>query len=377
MVQLAESVRLETRLRVEGEFSALSARNARVEAEIAEATTQGEALKAEVQRLTRLREGRLVEVRAFLAALTDRIADGSKEFATLVDVAGQVGFELPSRTVEKGSAPLAPSVPWSTRSTGDAAPAHIDELPGILKAAASATGIPISVLASLDASLRAGLLATLRGPDADHLLDVYAACATGGEVHRLALDPTVLGPDDVWRHPVTGRGTAFAEAWLLAEREESRAVLACLENSDAASLADWLTAFDGLYRRARPPNLLTVLLRRNGDRNTAGKAADRHGVEIVAGPFPDAGAAVIHRGGIERLPRRMLVTPLLSALDVDDREEVSAAAHGIKEFGAEAAGQLTALYAAVKPWLSVNSKLKELPRALFYNARAVNGGERA
>ena len=208
----------------------LTAKNSALVAEVEEWVREEERLKDEVRRLHELRASKLEDVRQFLSSVTGKVAEGALELSKLVDVAKRVGFEFPLPGKSQTAAPW-PLAPWTERSGSDALPVRVNDLPEILTTAASNANLPSTTIASLDVALRAGMLPTLHGPDVDYLLDVYAACVTGGQIFRMVLDPSVLGPDDLWRYPATGRETALGETWRAAVADPARVFLLCMDNA--------------------------------------------------------------------------------------------------------------------------------------------------
>lgn len=122
---------------------------------------------------------------------------------------------------------------------------------------ASAHAVNAEDLLTLDAFARAGELLLMLGPQAELALTAYARCVTGGVIRSLALDPSVIGLEDLWRVPGTQQPTAMAHAWNSAVAEPERLHILCLRNIDAAPFHLWLASLSTvLLSASRPRNLL-------------------------------------------------------------------------------------------------------------------------
>lgn len=157
--------------------------------------------------------------------------------------------------------PLLPSSvpPWWGVGDADARDIPISELRGRLAIEAALHGIVDVDLALLDGFARAGELVLVLGHQAEVAVIAYARALAGGRVRRQPLDPSVIGLDDLWRVPGTGRPTAFALAWQRALARPNEAVLMCLSDFDAAPCHLWLTSLTAALRApGRPANLLVL-----------------------------------------------------------------------------------------------------------------------
>ena len=202
-------------------------------------------------------------------ALASRFADA------LVDTGVQVDILVPA------------SPPWASGFTRQTHEIGLKQLRERFDAQADSSGLDTGDLLVLDALLRSGELVLVVDDDIQGLLDSYAQCVTGGNVRRIALDPSVIGLDDLWRQPATGSPTSFAQAWTAARAHPDRAILLAIESIEAAPLGLWLPALlRELHGRSRPTNLLVAAT------VCPARWSDRHGASRLVGQFlPFAAAA--------------------------------------------------------------------------------------
>ncbi|MDB5963478.1 MAG: protein of unassigned function [Massilia sp.] len=244
----------------------------RVELEVeAEATERVEALR----RVERKVEAALAQevgiVHDLLEAVPDDRIDRIQALARQVSDA-LVGAQVSADLV----APATP--PWALGPSPKASVIGFGQLRDRLDAEADRNGLDATDLLALDALLRGGELVLVVDDYGGSLLDAYARCVTGGRVRRLALDPSVIGLDDLWRQPASGSPTALARAWTAARAHPDRIVLLTIECMETAPIGLWLLAFLAeLHGEARPSNLLVA-----GSLHTA-RWNDKTGASRLAG----------------------------------------------------------------------------------------------
>jgi hypothetical protein len=158
--------------------------------------------------------------------------------------------------------------------SGDPLAIGLAELPSRIEQEASFHGVEAADVRLLDGALRSGELVVLVGPSTELALNAYSRAAAGARVRNLALDPSVIGLEDLWRVPGSHRPTAFAMAWNRARQDPEITILLCLRNLDASPFRLWLRSLRAaLASSTRPSNLLVVA-------TTVGRSAE-------AEEFPD------------------------------------------------------------------------------------------
>ena len=135
----------------------------------------------------------------------------------------------------------------------------IDELPERLREEAVSHGLVLEDLVLVDAFARAGELVVLTGEQSGLTLESYVRAVGGGHVRTVSLDPGIIGVDDLWRTPVTGRSTALAWAWRRASEAPDESVVVCLQGIDMSPARIWLPALDRALQSDRRPRNLIVL----------------------------------------------------------------------------------------------------------------------
>lgn len=233
---------------------------AKVDAELAEAA-EAERLRGETERrvdalrdAARALEATLASEVGILHDALEAVPDASPE--RMRELAHRVSQALAGTvTTADVMAPATP--PWALGLSDHALIVSIDRLYERLDEEADRNGLDVSDLVALDALLRAGEFVIFPDGNGRDLLDAYARCVAGGRVRRFALDPSMIGLDDLWRQPSNGYPTAFARAWTAARAHPDRIVVLAVECMTTAPLAFWLPALvDELQGDARPPNLL-------------------------------------------------------------------------------------------------------------------------
>ena len=240
----------------------------------------------------------------------------------------------------------------------------LDEFPGILGEAAKTVGLPLDVVAKFDIAARSGEIAIATGPAAESLLDLYASCFAAGVVYRVALDPTVLGIDDLWINPTRQRETPFAAGWKSALEFPDRPHLVCLGDLDCASLSNWFPGFAKTLRRSRPANLYVVATRSTLAANAEPAADGDSGIVVEAKSNPNLATSILMRSNGSLIPKRMLCAPRISSLDDDDRTALVSLVAGRSALGPVDAHRLMILSAAAKSWIKTDPDLSKLPFAM-------------
>jgi hypothetical protein len=170
--------------------------------------------------------------------------------------------------------PLVPN-PWSLDAMRNSKRLQGAELKHKLKSEAESHGIEVDDLILLDGLARAGELLLINGANAEFALRAYTRVVSAGQIYVSALDPSVIGLDDLWRSPVSNRPTPFALAWNRALTDPDVTVVVCLRSFDSAPIRLWVDAFVASLRSPRRPKNLLVLATTSGRRaNDAGEPQD-------------------------------------------------------------------------------------------------------
>ncbi|MEX3955997.1 hypothetical protein [Trinickia sp. EG282A] len=148
--------------------------------------------------------------------------------------------------------------PWGTGlPSGACNEIGYGSLTAVIGEEAKRHGIDESALRLTDIFARAGELILLCGPQAELALRAYARCISAGVYRTMALDPSIIGLDDLWRAPGTQTPTAFAHAWQAALGAPDCFHILCMRDIDAAPYRLWLASFQTVLQSAsRPTNLL-------------------------------------------------------------------------------------------------------------------------
>lgn len=323
---------------IEGELAERYAERDALLAEVDSATSrlaiQTEALR-EVEALagpgmTSLREG--------LGSYLDRIREAGSTLGRMAELSG-------SQTPPRVEGSPAGRSPWASGSVRHDRMLLPDELSVAAEERSKALGLSVEILQTVDILCRAGEIPILFGDSVEVTLGCYAALVAGGEVARMPLDPTVLGPDDVWRRPGSSEPTVFAGAWTSALDTPERFVLLCLDDLDRASLSDWFPRFCSLYRGGRPPNLLVVATASEGE--PAKTRGDDLATRVSCHAGRRAYLAAL-RGRTAPEPRR-LKPPEPSTLSSDERDSLLETLSGAGG-GGDLGRRLMDVYMASRVW---------------------------
>lgn len=171
-----------------------------------------------------------------------------------------------SRSLTKGEGHMSgfvPSVvaPWSlpAMENGEEGSPEVasEDLEPRLDTAGRAHAIESDSLVAMHAFARAGELVLLTGVNAGRAFAAYTECVSGRLAYSMAVDPSTIGLDDLWRAPGSLAPTPLAYAWNRAMSDASRPVVVCISNLDASPFHLWIRSFaERLRGRARPHNLL-------------------------------------------------------------------------------------------------------------------------
>lgn len=192
-----------------------------------------------------------------LLRIVGELADAPPEAdSDLVELASTVSKAL-NANEGRGLAVLArPSAPWMNPAPSGAELGDWSGYGKALQDSVKRYGFAYDELIVADVAARAGEIVVVPEGATD-FVRCYAKAIAGGEVVRHALDPSVIGLDDLWARPGTGFGTGLARAWAAARLDNSRYHVVLLEGLHRTPTDLWLPSFvDVLGDRARPTNLL-------------------------------------------------------------------------------------------------------------------------
>jgi hypothetical protein len=332
-------------------------------AEVAGLQRDKQALEADIAELKKLREVSVVEVERSFGALLGRFKAGGDRFSELIQTLRNLGLSIPSIQGD-GSRRGFDDPPWNRHEESMGSEVTLDEFPGILGEAAKTVGLPLDVVAKFDIAARSGEIAIATGPAAESLLDLYATCFAAGVVYRVALDPTVLGIDDLWINPTRQRETPFAAGWKSALEFPDRPHLVCLGDLDCASLSNWFPGFAKTLKRSRPANLYVVATRSTLAANAEPAADGDSGIVVEAKSNPNLATSILMRSNGSLIPKRVLCAPRISSLDDDDRIALVSLVAGRSALGPVDAHRFMILSAAAKSWRKTDPDLSKLPFAM-------------
>ena len=195
-----------------------------------------------------------------------------------------------------GKAPILPllSNPWSLDAIKSPRRLQIAELKPRLKSEAESHGIELDDLILLDGLARAGELLLVNGTNAEFALRAYTRVVSAGQLYVSALDPSVIGLDDLWRTPVSNRPTPFALAWNRALTVPDAVVVVCLRSIDSAPIRLWIDSFVASLRSSRRPKNLLVLATASGRRaDYAGDPQDDQLQRSIIAVSPRASSSAV------------------------------------------------------------------------------------
>lgn len=294
---------------------------------------------------------RIAEVEAALAEATEKldgklgsfVSDMREAGQTLTHLIGMAGAE----SHDGGKATRRSLAPWA-QPGGSGAQVTAAELPGLLKGRAKSLGIDAQAFKLLDVHCRAGDIPTVSGGSGGTLVRGYADVVAGGRLVRQPLDPSVLGSEDLWRHPGSGLPTALAEAWSAAGKRPKETILVSLDDIDRASLSEWLPTFRSIFRASRPQNLLLLATAANGP--TKDTSSPDVEAAVVAEGSETALTAALMRAGPPLKITELGVGAPLSEVPQTARSELLKQARDAGISGADAGLRLLSLYAAAAVW---------------------------
>ncbi len=275
--ELAEAVRARTQ-ELERATRTLEARNvelgnARRDAEAVARTAAvrqasidaAHATLEEAKRNTEKLSARAEALRQEIARFADRLgsefeAVGNDDGGRLAAFAARLLAAL-GPDAAKCAAPAFPSAspPWWGASRSEATTITTADLAGRVREEATLHGLVSDDLLIVDAFARAGELVVLTGQQSELALEAYSRVVGAGQARTVPVDPGVIGIDDLWRTPATGRPTALAWAWHRALSMPAETVVVCLRGIDMSPAAAWMPALEAALRSdLRPRNLLVL-----------------------------------------------------------------------------------------------------------------------
>jgi hypothetical protein len=243
-----------------------------IEDELHNFSNERERLKLEVTELeASLERGRqsLLEIQTAASSLQDCLSteisslqsDLGEMSSSAIDTARSMSARIAAKLNRVGrdiEIIPAQASPWSRSS--DLPRLNFvqwDDFAETLQRAAKASSISPDALRIIDVAARGGFLVVLPEFSATALVRCYASAVAGGEVLRHALDPSVIGLDDIWRQPVSSIPTAFARAWVAARADTRRYRIVLLDGLGRTPTDLWLPSFlEVLNDHNRPANLL-------------------------------------------------------------------------------------------------------------------------
>lgn len=325
---------------IEGELAERYAERDRVLAEVADTASRLAAQTEALRQVEALAGSGLTTLREGLGSYLDRIREAGSALGLMAELTG-------SRPPFGGESAPLDGAPWASASARHDRVLALGEFAGAAVERSKGLGLPVEIPRMVDVLCRAGEIPILYGDSVDVALGCYAGLVAGGEVARMPLDPTVLGPDDVWRRPASGEPTVFAHAWRSALYAPDRFVLLCLDDLDRASLSDWFPRFQALYRGGRPANLLVVATVSGDDE---GEKARGDGLKTQVPCHAGRRAYLAALRGRETSDASRLVPPGRPTLSADERETLLERLSGTGG-GGDLGRRLMDVYLASRVWL--------------------------
>jgi hypothetical protein len=317
-------------------------------AEIVDAKSSLAAKSVELQRVEGLVQAGVAGLSASLGDIMKDIRETGRTLSQIMEVTG-----ASAPTAVQGPATVAiQDAPWSNPRRHEVRAIAIKDLPEIARTAAASSGLDEEFIRRMDILARAGEIPVVVGNSAELLLGCYASVVAAGGLVRMPLDPSVLGPEDLWRRAGSGTATPLALAWQSAIADVAKVQIVCLDDVDRASLSEWFARFKSLYRSNRPDNLLLVATLSPGTLEMPLDATER-GLHpsIVANVKTDALSAIVSGGGIDAAGLRYLSGPTRAVLTASDRRSLLAKAAGSGIEGGDAAHRLLAIHSSALTWL--------------------------
>lgn len=307
-----------TRLRVEiegqvrAELQELLAESYREKDALLEELEQLSTSKGEIQKSVSELEEKCNHARLSLESLTAEIHREIRQLSSALETVSPAELPAARSLAERLEAAMArrdisasllssSTPPWSMTSgkeTSDCV--SLSEFKARLEEEGKTYGVAPADLFAVDTFVRAGELVLLTGAHADRTLTAYARSASAGSAFSMALDPTIVGLEDIWRIVGSQAPTAFAHAWGFAKTNPDRAVVLCFRSFDSAPVHLWLSAFSSvLHSSLRPANLLVFAIPIGVRTDLELEYPFREDVErwlvpIQPGPHPDGSLVVLN-----------------------------------------------------------------------------------
>jgi hypothetical protein len=254
------------------------------------------------------------------------------------------------------------SPPWTLPShTHTPDRITLPELPSVLAKQASAAGLDLRTVASVDVLARAGDIPILHGDSVELFMQIYGACLTGQAVYRMQLDPSVLGLNDLWTDAQRHRLTPIGEAWQAAEAKTDICHLAVLEHVDCANLSDWYALFRSHFQRARPPNLIALATSGTSSQKTSSLAP--FFIELP-GTLKSASAFLVNQEHI-MTANTLVEGSLTDDLTKEERSRLTGLCVGAGDKSVSTAIRLNALARSAKCWIHYDKQYASLPEELL------------
>lgn len=134
-----------------------------------------------------------------------------------------------------------------------------DQLEARFADAATLEGFDARQLVALDVAMRAGEIPILAGSEAERFVDCYSRVVAGGRIRHMPIDPGIIGLDDIWRQPGTGKPTALAYAWSAAASNPSEPVMVLLQGIEGAEDWQWCSQLASVLRSPQRPRNFAVV----------------------------------------------------------------------------------------------------------------------
>jgi hypothetical protein len=337
---------------------------AKIQREIADSVAKAEALRRDVeeaerslsertlelQRIERLTDEGLASLRTGVGSFLDDVRATGRTFAELMQAAGTASVEgAPRPAVSERLAIEDRPPPWTVSIPKTGTAISIVELPEIARKSVKASGLAEPDIRKLDILCRAGEIPVLVGDSVERMLACYASIVSSGRIVRMPLDPTVLGPDDLWRNASRSGATQFAQAWDAATRDASIPQLVCLDDIDRASLSDWMGRFRILYRANRPSSLLVVATL-SSDKATDFASGGAVDTIVTADGAATGLAAAVTRSVPVIPPVHHLADVATAAVSQDEREGLFLVLKEMGIQGGDEGARLLAIYGSARSW---------------------------
>ena len=229
----------------------------RLQSELAATELTRNELQQQVEMLGRSAGNLRIALASDLGTLYDAFeAAPSGAAETVNEVARRISKAIAESPLTGEVTPPA-TPPWGLGLPTRAERIERDRLRSRLHSEAASFGLVATDATCFDALLRAGELVVIVEQRDRSLCNAYARIVSGGRRRTFAVDPSIIGLDDLWRQPGSGAPTSFARAWTAARVHPNETVFLVIESMDAAPFRFWLPQLVAeLHGADRPRNLL-------------------------------------------------------------------------------------------------------------------------